>query len=76
MTVLIYILFLTLGIIIGIALNTAVRAKRSYSGTLRVIREENKVLYSLELDEDPNMLEYMPEVVFKVDTSDESSDRK
>jgi hypothetical protein len=49
---------------------------RSYSGTIKVIRQENKLVYSLELDEDPEELEHMNEVIFKVDTSDESSDRK
>lgn len=49
---------------------------KGYSGTMKIIRDENKVIYSLELHEDPSMLEYKSEVVFKVDTSDQSSDRK
>jgi len=43
---------------------------------MKIIREDDKVIYSLELHEDPVMLEYKKEVVFKVETSDESSNRK
>lgn len=46
------------------------RRNRSYSGVMKVIRDEDKVLYSLELNEDPIYLEHMPEIVFKVETSD------
>lgn len=53
-----------------------IKKMQSYSGTMKVIRDENKVLYSLELDEDPVMLEHKSEVVFRVETSDQSSDRK
>jgi hypothetical protein len=52
------------------------RKNRSYSGVMKILREENKLVYSLELQEDPLMLEYKSEVVFKVETSDKSSNRE
>lgn len=75
-TVLIYILVISLSFSLGFILGSLFKNIKNYSGTIKVTREENRVLYSLELDEDPSMLEFMPEVVFKVETSDESSDRK
>ncbi len=47
--------------------------KRSYSGTIIVIPSEDKLVYSLELDENPEKLQHMSEVTFKVEFSDESS---
>jgi hypothetical protein len=41
---------------------------QSYSGTLRIRKGEDKTVFSLELDESPDMLAYKPLVIFKVDT--------
>lgn len=68
-----YILVFILGFIVSFLY---IKKIKDYSGTMKVIRDEDKVLYSLELHEDPIMLEQKREVVFKVDTSDQSSDRK
>lgn len=71
-----YIFIPILAFVIGYGISRIRRKTKSYSGTMKIIRDENKVLYSLELHEDPSMLEHQSEVVFKVDTSDQSSDRK
>lgn len=68
-----YILVFNLGVLVY---SLFIARTKDYSGTMKVIRDENKILYSLELHEDPIMLEQKSEVVFKVDTSDQSSDRK
>jgi hypothetical protein len=60
----------------GFVTFTTFRKMRSYAGIMKITREDNKVLYSLELHEDPVMLQHASEIVFKVETSDESSDRK
>jgi phosphate/sulfate permease len=65
-----YILIPILAFVIGYRISHIRRRIKSYSGTMKVIRDENKVLYSLELSEDPSMLEQKSEVIFKVDTSD------
>jgi len=41
---------------------------QSFDGVMRVTRNEEKTVYSLELHEDPDMLAYKPEVIFKVVT--------
>jgi hypothetical protein len=53
------------------------RLHRHYSGTIYVTHDElqEKTLYSLELSDYPETLEFKKEVVFKVDASD-SSDRE
>lgn len=71
-----YIFVANLAFLFGYVISGIIRKNKGYSGTMKVIRDENKVLYSLELSEDPIMLEHKSEVVFKVDTSDQSSDRK
>jgi hypothetical protein len=70
--VLSYILVINLGFVVGYTVCGIFKKVGDYSGTMKVIRDENKVLYSLELHEDPIMLEHKKEVVFKVDTSDQS----
>ena len=51
---------------------------KEYSGTIVVDTDElrEKTVYSLILDDYPEKLEFKKEVVFKVDTSEQSSDRK
>jgi len=53
----------------GFAACIFLRNSRRYSGTIKITQEENKVLYSLELHEDPIVLQHVSEVVFKVETS-------
>lgn len=52
------------------------RLHKHYSGTIFITHDElqEKTLYSLELADYPETLEFKKEVVFKVDSSD-SSDR-
>jgi hypothetical protein len=71
-----YILAISLGCMLAWIFLYFIMKSRNYSGTMKVIRDEDKVLYSLELEEDPIMLEHRNEVIFKVQTSDQSSDRK
>lgn len=51
------------------------RTKR-YFGVIKVIREEDRVLYSLEIPGDPSDLERESEVTFKVEASNKNPDRK
>lgn len=76
--VLSYILVGGLAFTAGFLASIIIRKSRNNSGTgtIKVIKNENKILYSLELHDDPTMLEHKREVVFKVETSDESSNRE
>lgn len=72
-TILSYILVGALGFLIGWGILFYIGKKKQHSGIIRVIPEEGKLIYSLELQEDPIILQDMKEVIFKVETSDESS---
>ncbi len=43
---------------------------KNYSGTISVNKDEDKIVYSLELYGDPEELQFKNEVVFKVNASD------
>lgn len=58
---------------VGFLISYAIRQNGSHSGVMKITRDENRVLYTLELNEDPIVFENMSKVVFKVETSDESS---
>jgi hypothetical protein len=64
------------GTIVGIMVHAWVVSHQSFSGTMRVIRGEDKTVYSLELEEDPEMLAYKPEVIFRVITTEVDSNRE
>jgi hypothetical protein len=49
---------------------------RGVGGTIHVTKEREKTLYSLELDDYPDTIIFQKEVVFKVDASEQSLDRK
>lgn len=74
--VLIVSIALTIGIFAGFALCLTLRRLHSYDGVMKIIREEDKLIYSLELNEDPAIFKSMREVVFKVETSEELEARK
>lgn len=77
MQFLLYFGILFVGMCIGYALRHWLSAMQTYSGILRVIKGEGKTIYSLELKEDPELLAFKPEVVFKVVTlMEENSDRE
>jgi hypothetical protein len=59
---------LLVGVISGFMLHHWLRSMQSFDGVMRVTRNEEKTVYSLELHEDPDMLAYKPEVIFKVVT--------
>lgn len=63
------------GLVIGFLASELLRRNRTISGTIYVIRTDEKTLYSLELTEDPEMIEFKKKVVFKVDNSKDGLDR-
>jgi hypothetical protein len=61
---------------LGFLLHYTLVRLRDYSGVIRIIREQDKVVYSLELDDNLEQLEYVDTVTFRVENSEESFDRK
>ena len=68
MSVLYYGIALAGGLILGYMMHVWLISMQSYSGTLRIRKGEDKTVFSLELDDSPDMLAYKPLVIFKVDT--------
>lgn len=64
------------GLFVGFVLQRWLGRRRSYSGIIQVTRTPDKTLFSLELQEDPEMIAYQDEIVFKVITSEEEADRE
>jgi hypothetical protein len=77
-SIVVYGLLFWAGLVVGFLIKTWLDVKfRHYSGTILVSTNEleEKTLYSLELDDYPERLKFEKEVVFKIETSEESSDR-
>jgi hypothetical protein len=72
------VLALGIGMILGFLLKWQLTRKfKDYSGTIVVNRDKlsERTVYSLELDEYPEKLEFKKIVVFRVDASGKSLDR-
>jgi hypothetical protein len=77
-TVIYWVIVFGAGLCIGMFLRGWIFYKRQgYSGTIVVNKDRlsEKTVYSLILDEYPDKLEFKKVVIFKVDSSDQSSDR-
>jgi hypothetical protein len=70
-----YILAYSLGLWIGFLIRALIARRERYSGTIHITHSERKTLYSLELDDYPESIEFKKQVVFKVDASEESPTR-
>lgn len=64
--VIVVFVFYCAGLGIGMYVSWWVRSKSSYDGTIKVTRNEERILFSLELNDDPRILEHKDEVIFKV----------
>jgi hypothetical protein len=60
------------GVIMGYLLKMVLVRKSKYGGTIYVTHNEEKTLYSLELDDYPEGIAFKKEIVFKVKASEES----
>lgn len=74
MTILVYVLIFYSGVVVGWIFRVwFARRFRNYSGTIHVIKEPEKTLYSLELYDYPESIEFKKVVIFKVDAPEEDS---
>ncbi len=73
MDILIYVLILLTSLVIGILASRLEHKwlfkNKKYSGTIFVSKNEDKIVYSLELENDPEQLQFEKEVTFKVESS-------
>jgi hypothetical protein len=54
-----------LGVLVGTIVVLFLK-NRMYSGTINVMKTDDKIIYSLELEHDPEELEHKQDVTFKV----------
>jgi len=64
------------GVFIGFILRKWLVDRSGYDGDLLIIKDDDKIIYSLELHEDPEMMEFKNELIFKVKPLEESSNRR
>jgi uncharacterized membrane-anchored protein YhcB (DUF1043 family) len=67
---------LLVGVIVGVLIKTLLVRRQRSSGTIYVTHDEEKTLYSLELEEYPESIAFKKKVVFKVDASEDSLNRE
>lgn len=76
MEILVHAIIFSVGVSVGYLLKAWFTIRfRDYSGTIFVEKDEEKTLYSLELDDDPETLQFRKILTFKVDSSVENLDR-
>lgn len=66
---------LIVGFVAGFFVNRFIFVKKEYGGTIVVTKNEEKTIYSLELNDYPDSIDYMDEVLFKIEHPDESPNR-
>lgn len=76
MEILWYVLIFWLGVWAGFLTRALLGRLRSYDGTIVVTHDRNRTLYSLELEDYPDKIEFKKEVILKVDASDEILNRE
>jgi hypothetical protein len=55
------------GVLLGVSSNQYKESNARFGGVIRVVKDENKVLYSLDLNDDPVKLKDKHEITFKVE---------
>ncbi len=55
-----------IGIIVGFLIKTVLERRTKYGGSIIVTKSDEKTLYTLELDDDPEQIELKKKIVFKV----------
>jgi hypothetical protein len=79
MTIILYVFIFSSGVLVGYLGRVWITHKfTDYSGTIIVDTDDLRetTVYSLVLEDYPEKLEFKKEVVFRVDTSGKSSNRK
>ena len=75
MGILWYVLVFSAGVWAGFLLRAWLAHRQRYDGKIVVTHPGNRTLYSLELEDYPEKIEFKKEVILKVDASDESLNR-
>lgn len=75
MQIAIYLLIFWIGITFGAIIWGFLRGRLgSYDGTIFVVKEDDKLLYSIELAVNPEQIQYEAEILLKVEVKEEESE--
>jgi hypothetical protein len=61
------------GVVAGYLVRVAVTNSTGYDGTIKITKIEDRTIFSLELEDDPEQLEHETKVIFRVKASDMDS---
>ena len=75
MLILAFVVVFYVGGMVGYLLRNWAGKEHGYAGIIHVDKADDKLVYTLELTEDPEALQYNTQVLFKVETVEESLDR-
>lgn len=75
MIIIFAILIFYFGLLFGLFIAILER-KKAFIGTIIVIKKEDGILYSLEMDDSPEKLQFKKRAYFKVKISDDESNRR
>lgn len=64
-----------LGLLIGYGIRWWLESKYGYGGAILVQKQEGKLVYTLEVFDDPEQLQYKRQILFRVDSSELSPNR-
>lgn len=67
-SVMLFVLVFFLGVGVGFVTRMFVFLKRDYDGNILIQKDEDKIVYTLELTDDPEKIQYRNELIFKVQT--------
>jgi hypothetical protein len=71
-----YLAILIVGFSIGFSVRAWLVRRQKVGGVIYVIKGDEKLTYSLELEDDPEMLQFKKQVIFKVENSEDSGNRE
>lgn len=71
--IIIYVIIFYVGGALGFITHWWVASRTDYGGTIYITHNEEKTLYSLELSDYPESIEFKKQIVFKVDASEKES---
>jgi hypothetical protein len=75
MGIVIYVVIFVTGLYTGFLVKVMLGRMHSYDGKIVVTHRPDKIVYTLELEDYPDTIQFKKEVILKVDASDESLDR-
>lgn len=75
MIILLVVIFIC-GVFVGVSISEILGRRNNYSGNIIMTKKEGKTLYSLELNDYPEKIEFKKKVIFRVLVPNDESNRE